>query len=349
MKINWFRRRKKTTLPPFKVEQVTGALSQVQGWGIKQLNVPATWTVTKGEFKTALVIDTGFTSHSDLVGAVIKEHSKSFIPRESYVDDEQGHSTHCCGIIGARNNNEGMVGVAPACNILTAKALDSQGTGSMRALEQALEYAILIKPDVVSMSLGSPQGTARIHNLIKKLYAMDIPVICAAGNSGRRNDVNYPAKYPETIAVTAFDKNGKAARFNSTGSQVDVSAPGVDIYSTWLGNGYAKLSGTSMACPFITGLVLLLLAKHEKQEKETGKNDCKTVDQVKQHLIKYADDKGVVGRDNVWGYGVVDPTKLILAAADDEVEVVPTPPVEPPKKPDNMFRKLARWFRKRFR
>ena len=98
----------------------------------------------------------------------------------------------------------------------------------------------------------------------------------------------------------------------------------VNIYSTFLNNGYASLSGTSMACPFITGVICLMLAKHKKQEAETGKNDCKTIAEIREHLLKYTKDKGEVGKDNSWGYGVIDVEKLI--GGEDKEE----PPVEEP-------------------
>lgn len=236
----------KTKLPPFKVEHVVTSLSEVKGWGIQQMNIPTTWERSQGEGIRVLVIDTGFTDHIDIENNVIEEQSRSFIPHEPDIDDHQGHSTHCCGIIAAERNGIGMVGVAPKAKIITAKALDRNGIGSIEALENSLEYAVRIKPDIVSMSLGSNRSSKKVHELIKELYKMNIPVVCAAGNSGRRNDVNYPALYPETIAVTAFDKRGRPARFNSTGPQVDFSAPGVDIYSTWLNHTYSSISGTCL-------------------------------------------------------------------------------------------------------
>jgi subtilisin family serine protease len=301
-------------LYPYTVEHVMSTLSQSQGWHVKQLNVPETWKVTRGEGIKVLVIDTGFTSHPDLAGGMNLKASKSFLHYERAKGDKNGHSTHVCGIIGARDNAQGCVGVAPDCEIITAKVLGEDGAGSFTAIRQSLEYALRIKPDVINMSLGSHAYDSKMHDLIKKLHKENIPVIAAAGNDGRGNAVNYPAKYPEVICVTAYDKKGRPARFNSTGKEADFSAPGVDIYSTYLKNGYAKLNGTSMATPFVAGLVALLIAKHRKQEAETGENDCQTVDQIKQHLIKYADDKGVVGRDETWGYGVIDPVKAIMAA-----------------------------------
>lgn len=338
-------------LPPFEVTHVVSSLSQVKGWGLQQLNVPKTWTITKGKGVVVMVIDTGFCDHVDLEGAMNKKASRTFSLFERDITDQNGHSSHCCGIIGARDNATGMVGVAPECTIITCKVLDKNGTGSTNAVNDALRYAKEIKPDVISMSLGSPQYDKVQHDLIKELYNMNIPIIAAAGNDGRSNAVNYPGKYEETICVTAFDERGRPARFNSTGDSVDFSAPGVRIYSTYLNNRYAELSGTSMATPFIAGLVALLIAKHKKQELETGENDCVTVAQIKEHLIKYADDRGVVGRDPIWGYGVIEPAKLISSFDTQKVIVdpeIPETPETPETSKKSLWYKIKRFFKKIF-
>ena len=336
-------------LYPYTVEHVMATLSQSQGWQVKQLNVPETWKITEGEGIKVMVIDTGYTKHPDLAGAMLRKNSKSFLKSEKQVDDLNGHSTHVCGIIGARNNDIGMVGVAPKCDICTAKVLGENGSGSFQSIVDALHYAIKIKPDVINMSLGSHHYDVRMHYAIRELYKLNIPIIAAAGNDSSGNAVNYPAKYGEVICVTAYDKNGNPARFNSTGPEAEFSAPGVDIYSTYLNNRYAKLSGTSMATPFVAGVVALLIAKHRKQEAETGENDCKTIEQIREHLIKYADDKGVVGRDDTWGYGVIDVVEAITASEDTlPEEIEETDPPEQPEEKKSWWKKVVDWFRRLF-
>jgi len=236
--------KREIKLPPFKVKHVVSTLSQVHGWGITQLNIPETWKITRGEDITVMVIDTGYTNHSDLKGALIQDRCKSFISSEKDIDDHNGHSSHCIGVIAARDNDIGMVGVAPKCNVISVKVLGADGSGDYESIRNALRYAIKIQPHVISMSLGAYEYDSELHKLVKKLYSMNIPIIAAAGNDGTDNAVNYPGKFPETICVTAFDKNGNPADFNSTGKEADFSAPGVDIYSTWLKNKYASLSGT---------------------------------------------------------------------------------------------------------
>ena len=284
----WRRlQREKTELPKVDINEEMSTLSQRIDWGLRQLNVPSTWSVTKGKGITVMVIDTGHPVHPDIGDNATP--GKNFIPNEP-IEDENGHQLHCTGIICAKDNQTGMVGVAPEAKCISVKALAKNGSGSYLGLAQALDYAIEMKPDLVSMSLGGPSPSPALQKRIKTLYDMNIPVVCAAGNSGD-GGVNYPAAFDETIAIAAYDKYGNVARFSSKGEKVEWAAPGVNIYSTFLNNGYASLSGTSMACPFIAGVIALMLAKHKKQEKETGKNDCKTVEQIREHLLKYTKDK----------------------------------------------------------
>ena len=331
-------------LPPYKVEHVIGTLSQSQGWHIQQLNIPNTWKYTRGCDIRVMVIDTGCSDHPDLLPNIDRDLSRSFIRKEKDIIDFNGHQTHVMGIIGAADNEFGVVGVAPTCTMISCKVLGQNGSGSFSAIKQALRYAKQIRPHVINMSLGTHVHDPEIHSLIKELYAMHIPIICAAGNDGRSNAVNYPAKYPETITVTAYDKNGNPARFNSTGPEVDFAAPGVQVYSTWLNNSYAKLDGTSMATPVITGIVALLLAKHFKQELETGCNDCRTVEQIRHHLIKYSDHKGIIGRDTEWGYGIINIEEAIRNPLEFNSDFVPPPPVKKPKK-RSLLSRIISWFR----
>lgn len=326
-------------LPPHEYQDVITTLSQKQGWGIKQTKLPSTWRVTQGEGETVMVIDTGWSDHKDL-----GENSVKGICAVNGTDiiDREGHGTHCAGIIAAKNNSTGMVGVAPKAKVIAVKALGDDGSGSFSAIANALEYALTIKPTVISMSLGATSCTKRIEVLIKKLHKIGIPIVCAAGNDGKRG-VDFPGKYPETIAIAAYDKNGKIANFSAVGEQVDFAAPGVGIYSTYLNDRYSVLNGTSMACPFVAGVIALLISKHKKQAENGGENDCKTVDEIRQHLLKYTIDKGYVGKDDNWGYGVLDVEGMMLASNDPSLDL----PVweEPKDEPKSLWEKFLALFR----
>ena len=239
--------------------------------------------------------------------------------------DNHGHQTHCVGIIAAENNNTGMVGVAPKAKCLCIKGLSDSGSGTYGGLIKALEYCLEVRHDgtrrvdIVSMSLGGPSPSSQMEDVINKLTDAGIPVICAAGNDGM-GGVNYPAAYEKSIAIAAYDSLGRVAGFSSKGPEVDFAKPGVNIYSTYLNNRYAKLSGTSMACPFMAGVVALLISRYKQ------KGEKYTVDKIKEQLINKSDDKGVIGKDDSWGYGIIDVYELITGEkGDPPVSTTPTP------------------------
>src|SRR5690606_12075881 len=153
---------------------------------------------------------------------------------------------------------------------------------------------------IVSMSLGSPYPSSQIRNAI--LYAINKGrfVVCAAGNDGRPNSVNYPAKWPEVCSVAAVDSNGRAAKFSSQGPENWIAAPGQDVLSTYKDGRYAKLSGTSMATPFVSGVVALLLARNAANPA----SPVKDMASLKEHLRKSAKDAGPSGHDPQYGWGL---------------------------------------------
>lgn len=357
----WNRHRNKrpVRLPPYQVRQVVSTLSQTMNWGIQQLNIPQTWSQTMGEDVTVCIIDTGapITStngrntqnqvHPDLVGAIEVDKCRSFVPDEG-IEDGNSHSTMCCGIVGAQQNHIGCVGYAPKCKIVTYKALSNDGNGELKWVTDALEAACELKPDIVSMSLGSPIPHGPMERAIIKLMEMNIPVVTAAGNGGEAEGILYPAKYKETFSIGAYDKNGNIANFSAIGDENDFALPGVDIYSTYLKNSYSRASGTSFACPACAGILALLISKHKKQERETGKNDCKTVADMKWHLIKHSIDKGIMGKDSAFGYGIIDVEKLLLNDNNNEEHHVtePKPVVEIHK---SWFTRLIDFFKSLFK
>ena len=123
-------------LPPITVDEVVSTLSQSLGWGLKQLNVPDVWVKTTGDGVTIGVVDTGYVDHVDVGDNVIA--GKSFIPGED-MEDKHGHQTHCVGIICAKNNDQGMVGVAPNTKIICAKGLSNSGSGSASSIIKSLK------------------------------------------------------------------------------------------------------------------------------------------------------------------------------------------------------------------
>lgn len=253
-----------TRLQPFKVQEVVRHPSEMIPRGVQYINAPEQWQQGRtGKGVVIAVIDTGVDyNHPDLRENIIG--GKDFTGKGDYMDGN-GHGTHVCGTIAAANNGSGVVGVAPDAKILALKALDDNGAGDMSNVVAAIQYATDYGVDIISMSLGGP-GSPALHRAVKDAVAKGIILICAAGNEGdgdpNTEEVSYPGAYAEVIEVGAIDFNGKLAYFSNTNHEVDILAPGVDILSTYPNGQYAKLDGTSMATPHMTGAVALLRSKN---------------------------------------------------------------------------------------
>jgi minor extracellular protease Epr len=278
-------------------------LSDIVDWGIIDIDVPKLWNKNKGDNISIMVCDTGIIDHEDLKDNIDFDKARSFIRNEDYID-HQGHGTCVAGVISAKDSGFGIVGVAPNSKIIPVKTLSNKGFGNNISLENSLQYAIEIKPDIVNMSLGgkSPQGQI-FHDLLKELYKLNIPVICAMGNYGE-NYSCFPANYPETIGVASFKKDRNISTFSSRGPDTDFALPGENILTTNLNNQYSIVNGTSFAAPFLSGLIAIILSEGKK------KNIQYTIEQLKNILIQSCDDYGSAGKDNLFGYGIININKL---------------------------------------
>lgn len=313
------------TLPPFTVEPIDFvSLSQSVDWGLKKLKIPEIWKETQGEGVTIVIIDTGYPGtkgkpHPDLAENALLLPSKSFVNGEDVYDTKQGHGTACAGVIAAENNEIGYVGYAPKAKVISVKALGNNGSGSLSAIENALEYAISLKPDIVSMSLGARVGSSRMKRLVKQLDDMNIPVVVAAGNGGAREGVLYPAKYEEVFAIGAYDSNGKIANFSAVGPEVDFCFPGVSVTTTFLNGGYAKLNGTSFACPACAGVLALLIAKNRKEAKAGKAEPFKSTMELYDILKGMSVNPNTNGeKDMYYGWGIVDVSRLKVNSLSEE-------------------------------
>lgn len=284
---------------------------QVIDWGLKALNVYDVWAETKGEGVKVAILDTGCIKHPDLKNNLAGGANFTSDDVNDY-EDRAGHGTHVAGIIAAENNEFGVVGVAPKAQVYAVKVLGDNGSGSYEMIAKGIDWAIENKMDIISMSLGSNYDSPILHDAIKKAYAKNITIVAAAGNDGDTyddNDIDYPGRYEEVICVGAINKYLERSWFSSDGDELDIAAPGQDIYSTHLDNKYAILSGTSMATPFITGVLALLISKHKNSDSNNTPID--TPERIREHLLRTATDAGEVGRDRFYGYGIVNPKKLL--------------------------------------
>ena len=268
-------------------------------YGVRLVGAPLEWKETMGEGIRVGIIDTGVCeTHPDLKNR-LKDGANFTSEHRGSVCDYSGHGTHVAGIVAAEKNGSGVVGVAPKADLYIAKAFDKTGKTTYPAVEKSLMWLAEKKVDVINMSFSSPGFSARYSEAIKAIKRFGITMICAAGNEGAESLMGYPASFAETIAVSAVDVNKHIADFNSKGSAAEIAAAGIDIYSTYLNNGYATLSGTSMATPIITGAVAIL------QSKGLMRYGRKlTPDEIRLLLNIYTEDLSGSGKDDRYGYGL---------------------------------------------
>lgn len=226
-------------------------------WGISRINLKGVDRTGKG-VKIG-VLDTGLDSAHPDIGRNVKGAINA-IGGAASARDDNGHGTHVSGTIAALRNGVGVVGVAPDASVYSVKVLDNRGSGKLSSLAQGMEWCIEQQIKVVNLSLSASRDNQTFRDVVQSARKAGITMVCAAGNSGpSANTVGYPAKYIETIAVAAINDKDAVADFSSRGREVAVSAPGVEILSTWPGRRYRKSTGTSMAAPHVTGAVALLL------------------------------------------------------------------------------------------
>ena len=223
------------------------------------------------------VLDTGIhTSHSDLN----VYHQKTFVSGTSSGNDDNGHGTHIAGIAAAKDNSIGVVGIAPGAKLWAIKVLDRSGAGALSTVIKRIDYIrqYANQIDVSNLSLGCECKSSAFDTAINNAVKAGITFVVAAGNSGKDASTFSPANNPNVIAVSAIgDSDGKCGRigpstgsggddtlasFSNYGSVIDIAAPGVKIYSTYKGNTYATMSGTSMAAPNVAGAAALYEASH---------------------------------------------------------------------------------------
>lgn len=249
----------------FPVPQVSISRQEPEGqpeipWGVKRVNASAVWPSATGKGVKVAIIDTGVDyTHPDLKENFAGGYN-AIIPSTSTIDamDDNGHGTHVAGTIAARRNAHGVVGVAPEAQIFAVKALEYDGTGKLSWIIAAIEWAVDNHMSIINMSLGGPYPADSLAQAIKAAYRSGLTIVCAAGNTS--GEVNYPAKYPESIAVSASDSSDTIASFSSRGPEIAFIAPGVDVYSTFPIASYASKSGTSMASPHVAGLSALAVS-----------------------------------------------------------------------------------------
>ncbi|GIW08639.1 MAG: hypothetical protein KatS3mg060_3444 [Dehalococcoidia bacterium] len=294
----------------------------VQQYGLQRIRGPQGWALSTGREDVIIaVVDTGVDlSHPDLAGKIVG--GWDFVNDDPIAQDDQGHGTHVAGIAaGIANNALGIAGVAWGARVMPIKVLDAGGSGYTSDVAAGIIWAADHGAKVINLSLGGAGRSVTLETAVNYAVAKGALVVAAAGNGG--NSVpNYPGAYPAAIAVAATDSSNARASFSTYGSFVDIAAPGVSIYATvptgscdlCHGSGYAALSGTSMATPHVAGVAAVL----------AGLPEYSTPAHIRSAIEGAALDLGAPGRDDFYGFGLVQLDAAIRFLAPGST--TPTPP-----------------------
>lgn len=265
--------------------------------------------------RKVVVLDTGYNYiHPELVSSY--GGGKDFVNHDDDPMDDNGHGSHVAGIITADGIKADAKGAAPDATVISGKVLDASGSGYFSDVVAAIYWAVDgpdgmigtaddFKADVISLSLGTsapylykgycdgalPDLTAAIQYAVQR----EVSVVVAAGNAGGAG-VSIPGCISYSITVGAVDSLDKVASFSGKGNAVDITAPGVGLYSCWLATNYATASGTSMATPVVSATVALIKAAHPTY----------TSAQIQTALYLTAKDRGKAGKDTSYGWGRVN-------------------------------------------
>jgi len=272
-------------------------------WNLPAIETERGWALSRGSDDIVIaVLDTGVQlDHPDLKGRIAEGIN---LVGEGDPEDDVGHGTHVAGIIAATvNNGEGVAGLSWRGRIMPVKVLDSSGSGTTYSVAEGIIWATDHGADVINMSLGNYASAQFLHDAIRYAYDRGVVLVAASGNDNT-DQPGYPAAYPEVFAVAATDAEDNKAPYSNYGDYIDAAAPGDAIASTYPGNQYAALSGTSMASPHAAALAALIKSV----------NPDLTNEEVMDIMRKTAVDLGDKGRDIYFGYGRIDVMRALKAA-----------------------------------
>lgn len=264
-----------------------------QMWALQKIDAERAWDITKGSSNvTVAVIDTGIDyTHNDLGNSSSADSFNNlvvggydFYNNDAFPIDDNGHGTHVAGTIGAlTNNGQGVSGVNWNVKLMAVKVLGAGGLGGWFTILDGIIYAANSGAKVINMSLGSASTCSSfsvLQDAINYARSQGVTVVVAAGNNNIDAASFMPASCNGVIAVGATTSSDTRALFSNFGSAVDIAAPGQDILSTWLQEGFNTMYGTSMASPHVAGATALLLAKDPNL----------TADQIEQLLKNNGDE-----------------------------------------------------------
>lgn len=310
-------------------------------WSLDTINAFEAWDIGRGSSDIVVaILDTGIDwTHEDLDDNMWTNadgyHGYNFIddnwlPMDDNINgyDDTGtwlpniytyHGTHVAGIVAAEiNNNEGVAGLAQI-RLMAVKVMNDSGEGTDATVAAGLRWAVDNGARIVVMSLGVEGVSITLQNAVQYASNRGVTMVAAAGNSGT-SYVSYPAAFPQVIAVGATDSTDRRASFSNFGDDLDVMAPGVQIYSTQGGGSYQYLSGTSAAAPHVAGVAAIMLSI----------NPALTPEDIGDAINSTATDISRTGYDTSTGWGIVNAFEAVELVAMPTVTITDYPEyVEP--------------------
>ncbi|MFG1743412.1 S8 family serine peptidase [Micromonospora chalcea] len=272
-------------------------------WHLDFLRVNEAHKISRGAGVLVAVPDTGVDPHPDLSQNLL-EGRNVLTGSGDGLRDANSHGTAMAGLIAAHGSGReiGALGIAPEAKVLPIISSTSDNYGEADKLAEAIDYAVTQHAGVISIS-SAGVASERLIRSVKSALAADIVVIAGVGNLPEAATIGYPAAEEGVIAVGGTDQAGNHAQISVTGSKIEVAAPAVDIYSTSYGGKYSKGTGTSSATAIVAGAAALIRSKYPNLPAQ----------EVAHRLTATAVDKGPPGRDDQYGYGVIDLVAALTA------------------------------------
>ncbi|HEV7961619.1 MAG TPA: type VII secretion-associated serine protease mycosin, partial [Actinoplanes sp.] len=296
---------------------------RAEQWHLKTLNVAGAWTYANGAGVTVAVIDSGVdATHVDLAGQVLPGLDL-VDPKGNGDTDLVGHGTTVSAIIAGRSDDSaGVVGIAPKAKILPVRVLDEQNRyDDAMIVAKGVRWAVDHGARVINLSLGGNGSSAALGAALDYAFAKDVVVVACTGNASASSSAGvwYPAREPGVLAVAGMEKDGNALWSGSiTGKETVVTAPATQLVGA-RPDGYWRVQGTSFAAPMVSATAALVRSRWPTM----------SAPEVINRIIKTAKDRGAPGRDNVYGYGMVDPTGALTAdlpaVATNPLDTTPDP------------------------
>lgn len=316
-------------------------------WNFKNINLERAWDISAGSDVVVAVIDTGIAYEDyweswrkkyyqapDLAGTTFVA-GYDFVNRDRHPNDDNSHGTHIAGTIAeTTNNNLGVAGVAFGAKIMPVKVLDKNGSGYYSWIADGIRYAADNGVKVINLSLGGSQYSRTLEDAVNYAYNKGVIIVAAAGNDGK-DSIFYPARYEKVIAVGATRYDEEKTYYSNYGNDLDLVAPGGDLSVDQNKDGYADgilqqtfgrnfrdfnyyfFQGTSCATPHVAGVAALVLS-----------NDLNlTPLEVRNILQSTAKDKGTLGWDKHYGWGIINAEAALNYFSEPQPESKNIPPV----------------------